>query len=100
MIHLTKENLDDLICASNAIVVCFYQKNHALCTFTMNSFREIEKMAGRSFQMYMVDVDAETEVCNAFGCKITPECVSVMNGRIYKRASGMLLASQILDLLK
>ena len=62
--------------------------------------KEADQLVGKQFQMFLVNVDSEPEIAEAFSIQTVPEYISMKNCKIFKRSTELLEVSKVLDLLK
>lgn len=97
---LTKENFDEVVRSGKELILFIYQNNQAESVLTQSAIKTIDQMIGKSFEIYLVDSDAEPEILHACSIKDVPEVITVKNTKIFKRSCGVLDSNQILNLLK
>lgn len=98
--ELKRENFDQTVRQGNDLLIFFYKENNAESSLTISAIKQVNQMIGRNFQIFVVNADQQPEICNA--CSIThiPQVISIINTKIYKRATGIIKSNEILNLLK
>ena len=97
---LKKENFDQTVLKEKRLLVFFYKEDDAESMITLSSLNEVEQMFGRDFYIYSVNSFSEPEICDACSVTKTPEIISIIDAKIYKRKTGILKSNEILNLLK
>lgn len=100
MKNLHKDELNALIQSGKTLILYFYRKHQAESSIGIAAIREVDGLIAKNFEVYIVDVDLEPEIAEAFSITIVPEIICVKNKKIYKRTYRTLFSNQILDLLR
>ncbi len=99
--HLQRAEFDSVMHSGKDIILFFYYKEgDAASTLGIQTMNEVNALIGRSFDLYLVDADAEPDIVQAFSVKSVPEYVSMKKTKIHKRSSDLLRPSEVLALLK
>lgn len=98
--HLQREEFNEIMQQGNDLILFFYKKNDATSILGLNTMKEVYQLIGRTFEMYLVDVEAEPDIAKAFSIEIVPEYISMRKTKISKRCTDLLEPSKVLDLLK
>ena len=98
--HLCRVEFDQVMKSKKDLLLFFYKNNDATSILGLNTMQEVFTLIARPFDMYLIDVEKEPEIANAFSIEIVPEYISMKENKIYKRSTDLLEASGALSLLK
>ena len=98
--HVSKEIFDPLMKSGKDLILFFYKKNDAASILGLNTMNEVNALIGKNFELYLIDVESEPEIAEAFSIKIIPEYISMKENKIFKRSTDLLEVSRVLNLLK
>ena len=96
MIHLEKENFNDLI--KNKVVVDFYATWCGPCKMLGPVFEEVSKESDIEF--VKVDIDNHEELCREYKVMSVPTLILFENGKEVKRNIGFIPKDKLKDFIK
>ncbi len=100
IMHLERAEFDKIICSGKDLILFFYKKNDPASILGIHTMNELNALIGKSFHLYLINVDDEPEIVKAFSVSTIPEYISVKDSKIYKRCTDLLLSNEALLLLK
>ena len=98
--HLCRAEFDQVMKCDRDLLLFFYKHNDPTSILGLNTMYEVFCLIGRPFDMYLIDVEKEPEIVNAFSVKTVPEYISMKENKIFNRSTDLLQASGALSLLK
>jgi len=98
--HIQKNDLDKILRNGKDLILFFYRKDDPASTLGINTMKEVNSLIGKSFELYLIDFDAQPEISEAFSVKNIPEYISMKNRKIFKRNTALLKSSEVLAMLK
>jgi len=98
--RLHRAEFDRVMRNGKDLIILIYKENDPYSTICLNTIKEVNALIGKSFDLYLVDSDAESDVVTALGTKLVPEYISMKQCKIYKRSNDLLKANEVLLLLK
>ncbi len=97
---LRREEFDQVIRSGNDIIIFCYKENDAESTLGMKALETIERMYGKNFNTYIVNILNEPEIVSALGSTDHAEFICIKKTKIYSRKTGIIYSNEILELLK
>ncbi len=98
--HLQRAEFESVMHNGRDMILFFYKKMDPASILGINTIEEVNDLIGRGFDLYLVDVDNESDIANAFSVETIPEYVSMKNCKIFKRSTDLLQPSGVLAMLK
>ena len=96
MIHLEKENFNDLI--KEKVVVDFYATWCGPCKMLGPVFEEVSKESDIEF--VKVDIDNHEELCREYKVMSVPTLILFENGKEVKRNIGFIPKDKLIEFIK
>ena len=96
MIHLEKENFNDLI--KNKVVVDFYATWCGPCKMLGPIFEEVSKESDIEF--VKVDIDNHEDLCREYKVMSVPTLILFENGKEVRRNIGFIPKDKLKDFIK
>ena len=100
MTLLTEKEYNGIIKSGRSCLILLYDPSDARSVIMLETFRRIDKMIGRSFDVYTVDATAEKEIANVLFMREAPEVVFIADTHIKARSRGILTENEILRLTR
>lgn len=96
MIHLEKENFNDLI--KNKVVVDFYATWCGPCKMLGPVFEEVSKESDIEF--VKVDIDNHEDLCREYKVMSVPTLILFENGKEVRRNIGFIPKEKLIEFIK
>ena len=100
-VKITKENFEnEVINSDRPVLIDFWAAWCGPCRMIAPVIKEIAEESDGKFKVAKVNVDEEPELASAFSIMSIPTMIVFMDGKLYKKVSGLRPKSELLELLK